>query len=42
MSLSLQASTISTNNNVSVELKAEGVADKNDAEEIEVMIKEGV
>ena len=42
MSLSLQASTISTNDNVSAELKAEGVADKNNAKEIEVIIKEGV
>ena len=30
------------NNNVNTELKAEGVADKNNAEEVEAIIKEGV
>jgi hypothetical protein len=42
VSSSLQAGAIGTNDDVSAELKAEGVADKNDAEETEAMIEEGV
>jgi len=42
VSLSLQAGAIGMNNNVSAELEAEGVVDKNNMEETEAIIKEVV
>jgi len=42
VSLSLWFGAISIYNNISIKLKVEGVVDKDNVEEIEAMIKEGV
>ena len=42
MSLNLQARDVNTQDNRSAELEAEGVVDKDNTEEVEAMIKEGV
>ena len=39
---SLSASIANTQNNISAEFKAEGIADKNDIKEIKAIIKERV
>ena len=42
VSLNLQAKDVNTQGNRSAELKAEGIVNKNNTEEAEAIIKEGV